>query len=138
MQSFCTHSRSRMRKLFAAQAFVVGALCSSGAGQNSISKPPTPHSILLPEANNLPDANGIMLMNQKQNQRRNFDAVNALRTQQIQDESAKLLILAKDLKTQMDILGDKPLPDRLVREAQVIELLARDVHTKMTLTVGGS
>ena len=37
----------------------------------------------------------------------------------------------------MDLLGDKPLPNRLVREAQVIELLAHDVQTKMTLSVGG-
>jgi len=79
-----------------------------------------------------------MLMQQNQIAKKNFDAINALRTHQIQDESNKLLILAKDLKTQMDLLGDKPLPDRLVREAQVIELLAHDVHTKMTLTVGGS
>jgi len=78
-----------------------------------------------------------MLMNQVHQKRQNFDAANALREKQINDETAKLLILAKDLKSQMDKLGDRPLPDRLLREAEVIELLAHDVQTKMTLTVSG-
>jgi hypothetical protein len=106
-------------------------------GQNAISAPPRPSSILLPEVNRLPDANAVMKMKQLHQKKENFDAVNALREQQINDESAKLLILAKDLKTQMDKLGDKPVPNRLLREAEVIELLAHDVQTKMTLTVSG-
>lgn len=115
-------------------------ICLPGSiltGQNSISAPPRPTSILLPEANHLPDANDKMLMNQVHQKRQNFDAANALREKQINDETAKLLILAKDLKSQMDKLGDRPLPDRLLREAEVIELLAHDVQTKMTLTVSG-
>jgi hypothetical protein len=116
---------------------VAGALCSPGAGQAPLSNPTKPHPIPSPPVNTLPDANGIMLMKQNQTVKQNFDAVNALRTRQIQDESNKLLILAKDIKAQMDLLGDKPLPNRLVREAQVIELLAHDVQTKMTLSVGG-
>jgi hypothetical protein len=67
----------------------------------------------------------------------NFDAANALRQKQIDDESTKLLILANDLKQQMDKLGNRPVSDRLLREAEVIELLAHDVQTKMTMTVGG-
>lgn len=106
-------------------------------GQNAISAPPRPSSILLPEANRLPDANAVMKMNQAHQKKENFDAVNALREKQINDESAKLLILASDLKAQMDKLGDKPVPNRLLREAEVIELLAHDVQTKMTLTVKG-
>jgi len=106
-------------------------------GQNSISAPPRPSSILLPEANHLPDANDKMMMNQAHQKRENFDAANALRAHQIDDETVKLLILAKDLKAQMDKLGDNPVPTRLLREAEVIELLAHDVQTKMTLTVHG-
>jgi hypothetical protein len=106
-------------------------------GQNSISAPPRPSSILLPEANHMPDANDKMLMNQAHQRSENFDAANALRERQINDESLKLLILARDLKAQMDKLGDKPVPNRLLREAEVIELLAHDVQTKMTLTVKG-
>jgi hypothetical protein len=103
----------------------------------SLTQSHIPHPNLPPEANRLPDANDQMRMNQQQVTRKNFDAMNAMREQQISDDTVKLLILAKDLKSQMDKLGDNPLPGRLVREAEVIELLARDVQKKMTLTVGG-
>jgi hypothetical protein len=79
-----------------------------------------------------------MVMKQQLAKKQNFDAANALRTQQIADEATKLLILAKDMKSQMDKLGDQPLPDKVIREAEVIEILAHDVQAKMTLTVGGS
>ena len=106
--------------------------------QNSISAPPRRTTLLMPEANRLPDANDRMKLNSARQQKENFDTANALRQKQIDDETVKLLILAKDLKEQMDKLGDQPLPPKLVREAEVIELLAHDVQTKMTLTVKGS
>ena len=106
--------------------------------QNAISAPPRPRSVLLPEANHLPDVNDRMIMNSARQQKENFDAANTLRQKEIDDETDKLLILAKDLKEQMDKLGNQPLPPKLVREAEVIELLAHDVQTKMTLTVKGS
>ena len=91
----------------------------------------------MPEDSNPPDANAVMLLEQKRDSKRNFDAANALRQKQIDEDTAKLLILAKDFDAQISKLGNNPLPDRLLREAEVIELLAHDVHTKMTLTVGG-
>jgi hypothetical protein len=94
-------------------------------------------TLLLPEANRPPDANARMKMRNAKQASNNFDAANALRQKQINDETIKLLILAKDLKTQIDQLGDNPLTDRMLREAEVIELLAHDVQTKMTLTVKG-
>ena len=106
--------------------------------QNAISAPPRPHTVLLPEANHLPDVNDRMKLNNARQQKENFDAANAMRQKEIDDETVKLLILAKDLKEKMDKLGDEPLPPVLVREAEVIELLAHDVQTKMILTVKGS
>jgi hypothetical protein len=79
-----------------------------------------------------------MQMDQAHQRKNNFDAANALRQHQIDDETTKLLILANDLKLQMDKLGDHPVSDRLMREADVIESLARDVQRKMTLTIKGS
>jgi hypothetical protein len=100
---------------------------------------PNPRQTLLqPEANRPPDANALMKMDQQHRRKNNFDAANALRQQQIDDETKKLLILANDLKQQMDKLGDRPVSDHLVREAEVIEALARDVQKKMTLTIKGS
>lgn len=51
------------------------------------------------------------------------------------DEANKLLILAKDLKAKADNLGSGPLPPTLMREAEVIEILANDLKEKMKLTV---
>jgi hypothetical protein len=53
----------------------------------------------------------------------------------IDDETNKLLILARDLKMKTDNLGSAPLTRTMVREAEVIELLANDVKKKMKLTV---
>ncbi len=103
-------------------------------GQN-----PNPRQTLLqPEANRPPDKNTLMRMGQEHQRANNFDAANALRQRQIDDETTKLLILADDLKRQMDKLGDKPISDRLMREAEVIESLAQDVQKEMTLTIKGS
>ena len=70
--------------------------------------------------------------------RQNFDAANALRQRQIVDETMKLLLLARDLKSQMDKVGGQPMPAALLREAEVIEILARDVQQRMVLVVGPS
>lgn len=92
---------------------------------------------IIPAANPLPDANDRMVMNEKKVKQQNFDAANALRTKQIIDDTTKLLILSRDLKAKTDKIGNEPLPKILVREAEVIELLAHDVQRKMKLTVGG-
>ncbi len=79
-----------------------------------------------------------MKLHQQNSKKQDFDAANAERKRQLDDESAKLLILARDLKLQMDNIGTDPLPARVLREAEVIEILARDVKEKMKMTVGGS
>jgi hypothetical protein len=99
--------------------------------------PRAPHPILLPEANHLPDVNDQMVMKEQNAKKKDFSAANAERKRQMDDESAKLLILAKDLKAQTDKLDGNPLPPRAVREAEVIELLAHDLKEKMKMTVGG-
>jgi hypothetical protein len=86
--------------------------------------------------NQPPDANAQLIARQHLKGQQKFDAANALRQRQIVDESVKLLTLARDLKSQMDKIGDQPLPALLLREAEVIEILARDMQAKMTLTVG--
>jgi hypothetical protein len=122
------------RNVITLAAFVILS-CASSTSQAPPQTPP--HPILLPQANRLPDINDQMVMKQQLSKKQNFDAANALRTQQIADETTKLLILAKDMKSQIDKLGDQPLPDKVIREAEVIEILAHDVQAKMTLTVGG-
>jgi hypothetical protein len=86
--------------------------------------------------NQYPDANLRMKQNQSRLRRQNFDVVNAERQHQIADETAKLLLLARDLKARMEKIGDKPLSPEVLREAEIIEVLARDVEAKVTLVVG--
>jgi hypothetical protein len=86
--------------------------------------------------NQPPDPNAQLRSRNRQTSLQNFDAANALRQRQIVEETVKLLILARDLKSQMDKVGEQPLPAMLLREAEVIEILARDVEAKMTLTIG--
>lgn len=88
--------------------------------------------------NQPPDATTQMKLHQDRTRQQNFDAANALRQSQIADETMKLLILARDLKSQMEKMGGQPLPAHLLREAEVIEILARDVQQRMILVVGPS
>ena len=67
--------------------------------------------------------------------KKNYAAANAERKRLIDDETNKLLILARDLKTKTDNLGSAPLTKTMVREAEVIQLLANDVKEKMKLTI---
>jgi len=120
-------------------ASVAAAIILTAISGNSQSSPPprTPHPILLPEANHLPDVNDQLKLHQQNVKQQNFAVANAERKRQIDDETGKLLILAKDLKSKMDKLGDEPMPPVLVKEASVIEILANDVKVKMKMTVGG-
>src|SRR5579863_9461849 len=74
---------------------------SSPGGAIEIDKAELPTAINQP-----PDALTQMRHRRDQIARQNFDAANALRQRQIAEETTKLLILARDLKLQMDKLGD--------------------------------
>jgi hypothetical protein len=135
------NTKARHARMRAGYPAAMGVLlaCSPGmrlTGQSTAAAPPRLNApLVLLEGKNLPGPNERMMMNDAKQKRDNFDAINALRLKQIDDETAKLLILARDLREQMDQLGDNPLPDRLRREAEVIELLAHDIQAKMTVTV---
>jgi hypothetical protein len=88
--------------------------------------------------NQPPDANAQLRSKHRHANQYNFDAANALRQHQIADEATKLLILARDVNAQLERLGGEPLPDKLMREIEVIERFAHDVQQKMILTVGPS
>jgi hypothetical protein len=81
------------------------------------------------------DTHEINALQDKSSKKRNFDAANAARKLLIDDETNKLLILAKDLKAKTDNMGNAPLTPTMLREAEVIEFLANDVKEKMKLTV---
>ena len=116
---------------FAVAAFVVTVpLASHGLWQQNRD----PH--LPPELNRVPDSNQANDINNQQAQKQSFEAANAERKKQIADDSAKLLKLATDLKTEVDKTNKDTLSLNVIRKADAIEKLAHDVKEKMKLTVG--
>jgi hypothetical protein len=71
----------------------------------------------------------------RSSEKNNFSAANAQRKLYIDDETNKMLILARDLKAKIDGLGTGRPSATMLREAAVIEFLAKDIKEKMKLTV---
>ena len=92
-----------------------------------------PRPIVIP--NRTLDPHELKELELKNSKRRNLDAANAARKRVIDDETNKLLILARDLKAKADRIGSGALTTTMVREAEVIEVLAKDVQEEMKLTV---
>ena len=113
-----------------------------GYGQSAVQAPTTQpqpsHTVLRPEANRLPDANGIMAMREKQAKKLNFDVANAERKRQLTEDSALLLKLAAELKLEIENTPKDVLTLSVIRKAEDIERLARNVQQKMKLTVGAA
>lgn len=115
-------------------ALLTGA---SWAGQQPPSLNPD-RPTLSPEANRLPDKNAQMKLNEQQEKQQNFATANAERKKQISDDSAKLLTLAMALKAEVDKTNKDMLSLNVIRKADEIEKLARNVKDKMKLSVGGN
>jgi hypothetical protein len=79
-----------------------------------------------------------MEMRDQQNKKQSFDAANAERKRQLNEDSAKLLKLAADLKTEVDKTSKDTLSLGVIRKADEIERLARSVKEKMKLTMGSN
>jgi hypothetical protein len=94
-------------------------------------RPSTPST-----ANHLPDANAQMRMREQQTKQQNFEAANVERKRQLAEDSARLLKLATDLKAEVDKTSKDTLSLIVIRKAEEIERLARNVKEKMKLTVG--
>ena len=103
-----------------------------GNGQQGAA-PVHPTPIVIP--NRTLDSHELNDLDREERKKEESDAANAERKRVIDDETNKLLILARDLKAKTDNLGSGPLTPTMVREAEVIEILANDVKEKMKLTV---
>jgi hypothetical protein len=99
---------------------------------------PKSTSIISPEANRPPDKNQQMEMREQQLKKKNFDAANAERKRQINDDSALLLKLANELKVEMAKTPEDMLSVSELRKIEDIERLAHNVQQKMKLTVGAN
>lgn len=95
-------------------------------------------SIHDPSVTALPDANAQMQMRQQQAKNQSYEAANIERKKQIAEDSALLLKLATDLKTEVDKTDKDTLSVGVIRKADAIERLAHNVKEKMKLTIGAS
>jgi hypothetical protein len=113
------------------------AVAAFASGQNGPSpcKPIHPAVLTAP-----PDANQQMEMREQaqKDSATNFTAANVERKKQISDDSAKLLKLATELKSEVDKTTKDTLSLGVIRKADEIEKLAHSVKEKMKLTAGGS
>ena len=86
----------------------------------------------------LPDPNTQMEMREQQTKQQDYTAANLERRKQIAEDSARLLKLATDLKSEVDKTTKDTLSLGVIRKADEIEKLAHSVKEKMKLTVGAS
>lgn len=138
----CHQGRSKHGDSFARHALqswkgplvsgILALISFAGAPQRGSSQV-QPRPIVIP--NRTLDPHELKELEQRNAKRRNLDAANAERKRVIDDETNKLLILARDLKAKTDNIGNGMLTPTMVREAEVIEILANDVKEKMKLTV---
>jgi hypothetical protein len=89
-----------------------------------------------PSVTRIPDANTQNQINGQDAKDKDFEAANAERKKQIANDSAKLLKLATDLKSEVDKTSKDTISLNVIRKADEIEKLAHDVKEKMKLTVG--
>jgi hypothetical protein len=89
-----------------------------------------------PSATRIPDANAQNQINGQDAKGKDIEAASTERKKQIANDSAKLLKLATDLKSEVDKTSKDTLSLTVIRKADEIEKLAHDVKEKMKLTVG--
>jgi hypothetical protein len=85
-------------------------------------------------ANRHPDARMQMDRNAKRAQTQRYEAANAERKRQLEQDSTLLLRLAAELEAEMERAGSEAPPPSAVRMAETIEKLAHTVKEKMKLT----
>jgi hypothetical protein len=121
---------------------VAGLAAVTGTSLNSQNQPINPPkpllSVINPEVNRPPDANKQMEMREQLARKQNFAAANAERKKQLDEDSARLMKIAADLKTELDKGSRDTLSPDLISKVDEIERLAHIVKEKMKLTVGGN
>jgi hypothetical protein len=91
---------------------------------------------LNPLLNPIPDANKFLESSMRaQNSQKQIDELNLLRQKEMTSDTQKLVVLAIQLKAETDSTSKQKLSMLTVRQAELIEKLARGVRNKMKATV---
>jgi hypothetical protein len=88
--------------------------------------------------NRLPDVNDQARMRQEQKSEADFTAANALRQKKVTEDSARLLQMATDLKTDIEKAGKDTLSVSALRKADAIEKLAHSIKQRLTLSMNSN
>jgi len=104
------------------------------AAQSGQPRQKTANSVIVPSAD--PSAKDQTRLQIEKQQ--SFDAANAARKRQLDEDSARLLKLATDLKAEVDKTNKDVLSMTVIRKADEIERLARGVKEKMKQTEGAN
>jgi len=117
---------------FSAGNSQTGMNASGNAVHDYSGIPPKP-----PDANPTPDANRFLESSLKgQDNRKQIEQLNVLRQKEMATDTAKLVILAIQLKAETDATSQEKLTVIDLRKVEAIEKLAKGVHDKMKATVG--
>jgi hypothetical protein len=109
--------------LAGAAAIAIAPTAGGGLQQNASLNPPS-------EQSRAPSSNPVNGANDPQASTTSLDAANAERKKLVADESARLLKLATDLKAEVDKTTKYTLSLDVIRKADEIERMARDVRKK--------
>jgi hypothetical protein len=113
-------------------AILAAAVCPGQESQQAGFRPEKVPAI--DPANREPDARLQMERNAKRAQMQRYEAANAERKHQLEQDSALLLQLAAELETELEKAGSGVPTPSAVRKAETIEKLAHTVKEKMKLT----
>jgi hypothetical protein len=105
---------------------------------NSQEPNPAPTADVRSEASQPQDANAPAATHEQQAKKQNIDTAGVERKRQIADDSARLLKLANDLKSEVDKTSKDTLSLGVIRKADEIERLAHNVKEKMKLTLSSN
>jgi hypothetical protein len=140
-RAFSTRSPGQKR-VFASTALACAGLMvlTFHAQQPAANQPPQyiERSYPVPAGNEWPDKNSQMRMHQKSFTKRQFEAANIERKRQIDNDSAALVQLARELNDAVKAPNEGVLRGDIFRKAELIEKLAHAVKEKMKLSVTGT
>ena len=128
-----TGGRSRSQGLRTGMIGALASLLISPLTGGALLQQPNNPPRNLPEfINRLPDANDQARMRQQQGNQKDYEAVKAILQKKVSDDTAKLLKMANDLKTEVDKGGKDTLSLDVIRKTEAIEKLARSIRGEVS------
>lgn len=119
--------RHRWRRLAGVAATVM--LAGAMAGQEPM--PGTKRPSMMPNPSPMGSVNDGLIPQEQPMKQKTMNALNEARRKELTEDSAKILALAEALKSDMDKTSKDMLSLSVIRKADQIEKLARNVKEKM-------